>query len=262
MKKMKRIARERECIEETLLEKWTTACRVRRASPISSRTIAVIALIGNPMKKSFFVIWIALLAACSGKGDFDLDKVMQRRPDDSQRIFDYEDRYASNPGDFETALGLGRRYTLVSMSRKGINVLKKAQAINPEDPRPYKYLAIGHVNAHYQYAAALKALKKYVEREPDDLFAYNFMGYIYYRKKQYAKAADAFEKAIALNPDNCYADFYLAYTYAWLYDKALKLDPRRSIYKKRFHRQVARTRSYAARHPLRVAKLNQWLAKN
>jgi tetratricopeptide (TPR) repeat protein len=591
MKKMKRFAREREGVEETLLEKWTTACRARRASPLSSRTIGVIALIGNPMKKCFFLIWIALLAACSGKGDFDLDKVMQRRPDDSRLIFDYvglmtevqesttrylenirdryhiemlivalpgleqrytvnqaaaelfsnwkigrsyqsrgillllvddakavklevgfeledvftdmftghaedmqlqphyragdleiglvalmeelearaqvkfngrytradiadldaryfsqgagarselehypqrvefsgsvnrdypagqtprqawqtmirrwqdktrdpflgvftpltrlayrdftnmpdaryqeefrtyadksytiledgdyavvyfgkkkgwdnapfllcrtqegwqfdivyqrrfvrmgqapdwgvefsehpymgllmesfqfrgqdiplagddlytverdtllaneildyEERYASNPGDFETALALGRRYTLVSMSRKGIKVLKKAQAIHPEDPRPYKYLAIGHVNAHYQYAAALEALKDYVERKPDDPFAYNFMGYIYYRKNQYAKAADAFEKAIALNPDDCcYADFYLAYTYAWLYDRAPRLDPRRKIYKNRFHRHVARTRSCAAHHPLRVAKLNQWLAK-
>jgi tetratricopeptide (TPR) repeat protein len=180
----------------------------------------------------------------------------------ANEILDYEKRYASNPGDFETALGLGRRYTLVSMSRKGIKVLKKAQAIDPADPRPYKYLAIGHVNAHYQYAAALEALKNYVQREPDDPFAYNFMGYIYYRKKQYAEAADAFEKAIALNPGDCYADFYLAYTYAWLYDRALKLDPRRKIYKKRFHRHVARTRACAARHPLRVAKLNKWLAKD
>jgi tetratricopeptide (TPR) repeat protein len=180
----------------------------------------------------------------------------------ANEILDYEDRYASNPGHFETALGLGRRYTLVSMSRKGIKVLKKAQAIDPEDPRPYKYLAIGHVNAHYQYDAALEALKDYFERVPDDPFGNNFMGYIYYRKKQYAKAADAFEKAIALNSDNCYADFYLSYVYAWLYDRAPKLDPRRKVYKNRFHHHVARTRSYASHHPLRVAKLNKWLAKD
>jgi tetratricopeptide (TPR) repeat protein len=179
----------------------------------------------------------------------------------ANQILDYEKRYESNPDDFDTALSLGRLYTLVSMSRKGIKVLIKARQIDPDDPRPYKYLAIGHVNAHYQYDTALQALKNYLEREPDDPFGYNFMGYIYYRKKQYSKAANAFEQAIALEPDNCYAEFYLTYTYAWLYDKALKLDPRRKTYKNRFRDHAARTRSYADRHPLRVAKLNSWLAK-
>jgi tetratricopeptide (TPR) repeat protein len=180
----------------------------------------------------------------------------------ANEILAYEDRYASNPDDFETALSLGRLYTLVSMSRKGIKLLNKAQQLDPKDPRPSKYLAIGHVNAHYQYDAALQALKTYLDRKPDDPFGYNFIGYIYYRKQHYAKAADAFEKAIKLHPDNCYADFYLAYTYAGLYDKALKLDPRRKTYKERFHYYVVRTRSYKAHNPLRVAQLNRWLVKD
>jgi hypothetical protein len=54
----------------------------------------------------------------------------------------------------------------------------------------------------------------------------------------------------------------LAYAYAGLSDKAFKLDPRRKAYKERFHHYVARTRSYQARHPLRIAQLNRWLAKN
>ena len=87
------------------------------------------------------------------------------------------------------------------------------------------------------------------------------MGYIYYRKKIYPKAAEAFEQALALNPDNCYAHFYLAYTYAWLYDQALKLDPRRTTYKTRSNHHANRTRSYEANHPLRVRKLNRWLSK-
>lgn len=180
----------------------------------------------------------------------------------ANQILEYEVRYKDNPDDFETALTLGRLYTVSSMSRKGIKVLKKANKIAPADPRPFKYLAIAHVNAHYQYDSALKALQEYLERESQDGFGYNFMGYIYYRKKMYSKAVDAFEKALSLNPDNCYSHFYLSYSYAWLYDKANKMDPRRKSYKDNYSHHAAKTRSYRQSHPLRVAKLDRWLDKN
>ncbi len=179
----------------------------------------------------------------------------------ANRILENEAKYHTNPNDFDTAMALGRLYTLVSMSRKGIKVLKNAQNLNPQDPRPYKYLAIGHVNAHYQYDTALEALQKYLEYQPQDDFGYNFEGYVYYRKKAYPKAAEAFEKALTLNSDNCYAHFYLAHTYARLYDQALKLDPKRSTYKERFNRHVALAQSYASTHPIRVRMLNNWLSK-
>lgn len=184
-----------------------------------------------------------------------------RDTDLANRILVNETLYKANPNDFNTALTLGRLYTIVSMSRKGMKLLKKAIRINPDDPRPYKYLAICHVNAHYQYDSALKALASYLMHEPGDAFAYKFMGYIYYRKKEYAKAADAFEKALSINQD-CYSHFYLTYTYAWLYKKALKLDPRRSTYKKRFNYHKTQTQSYEDQHPLRVQKLNKWLSKS
>jgi tetratricopeptide (TPR) repeat protein len=177
------------------------------------------------------------------------------------RILTQEAAYQANPNDFDTAMTLGRLYAIVSMGNKAIKVLQKAQKLDPDDARPFKYLAIAHVDAHYQYDAALKALETYLARKPLDPFAHNFSGYLLFRQKVYAKAADAFEKALELNPDNCYAHFYLAYIYVWRYDQALKLDPRRKDYKTRFNHHVTRTRSYQTRHPIRVAKLNNWLAQ-
>ena len=183
-----------------------------------------------------------------------------RDADLANRILAQETSYQANPEDVDVLMTLGRLYTVASMSRKGIDRLTKARDRNPDDPRPYKYLAIAHVNAHYQYDTALNMLDEYLERAPGDVFGLNFKGYICYRKKKYDQAADAFEQALAIEPDNCYAHFYLAYTYAWLYDKASRLDPRRKSYKKRFYHHRDRTRSFQDRHPLRVAQLNQWLA--
>ena len=179
----------------------------------------------------------------------------------ANQILAQEARYQADPDDVDTVMTLGRLYTLVSLSRKGMDLLNKARAMNPDDPRPYKYLAIAHVNAHYQYDSALKMLDEFLQRAPEDAFGHNFKGYICYRRKDYNAAADALEQALALKPDNGYAHFYLAYTYAWLYNQAVKLDPRRNAYKDKFRHHAARTRAYASRHPLRVETLNQWLGK-
>ena len=179
----------------------------------------------------------------------------------ANRILTAEARLATAPEDPETVLELGRLYTIVSISRKGLKLLKKAKALAPEDPRPYKYLAIAHVNAHYQYESALKELKDYISLSPEDHFGYNFLGYIYYRQKKYAEAIDAFQAALEITPNNCYAHFYLAYAYAWRYDKALKLDPRRRHYKRRFQYHVSRTRSFRDTHPMRNQRMDEWLNK-
>jgi tetratricopeptide (TPR) repeat protein len=179
----------------------------------------------------------------------------------ANRILEQEVRYQNNPDDFDTVMTLGGLYTVASMSRKAMALLDKARAMNPDDARPYKYLAIAHVNAHYQYDTALKMLDAFLKRAPGDAFGYNFKGYVCYCKKDCTAAADAFEQALALKPDNCYAHFYLAYTCAWRYEQAVKPDPRRNSYKEKFRHHAARTRSCAASHPLRVETLNRWLGK-
>ena len=179
----------------------------------------------------------------------------------ANQILKAEAEYQAAPTDFETVMNLGRLYTIVSISRKGLKMLKQAKKLDPADPRPYKYLAIAHVNAHYQYKSALIELETYIEKEPQDHFGYNFMGYIIYRQKKYADAIDAFEKALALKPMNCYAHFYLAYAYAWRYNQVVKLDPRRKHYQRRFRYHAGRTRTFKDTHPIRVKRLENWLDK-
>lgn len=165
----------------------------------------------------------------------------------------------ATPDAFDPALALGRLYTLTAMSRKAISMLKTAQRLDPEDPRPYKYLAVANVDAYYQYDAALEALDAYIEKMPGDIFGHNFKGYILYRKGEDAHAADALETALSLESDNCYAHYYLAYVYARRYDDASRLDPRRNTFLERHQSHVAETRSFRDNHPLRVEKLNRWL---
>jgi cytochrome c-type biogenesis protein CcmH/NrfG len=96
-----------------------------------------------------------------------------------------EAEVAVDKGDFATLLQLGRLYTLTSMSRKAMKILKQAIALQPQDFRPYRYLAIAHVNGFYQYDSGLKALQTAREKGGNDPFLANFSGYILYQKKQY-----------------------------------------------------------------------------
>lgn len=177
----------------------------------------------------------------------------------ASQILSWEKRLKSDPDNADALLELGRLYTITSMNRKAISLLKRSHKINPDNPLALKYLAIAHVDAFYQYDTALNCLGAYLKKEPGDAFGYNFSGYIYYRKKDYHAAAKAFEKALSLEPDNCYAHFYLTYTYAWLYSEAMKLDPRRKTYKQRFAFHMQKTRAYKSTHPIRVLWMNRWL---
>ncbi len=175
----------------------------------------------------------------------------------AEQVVYYEALHQSDGNDVDVSMALGRLYTLVSMSRKAIPLLKAVQQRSPQDPRPYKYLAIAWVNAYYQYDKALKELDTYIALVPQDPFGHRFRGYLHYRRKQYDKAVADLEAALQLNPEDAYAHFYLTYAYAGLYQAAARLDPRRSGYKERFRYHRERTRSFEDRHPLRVAWLNR-----
>lgn len=175
-------------------------------------------------------------------------------------IQDLEAEVAAGKEDFATLLELGRLYALTSMSRKAMKTLKKAIVLQPQDPRPYRYLAIVHVNGFYQYDSALKALQTAREKGGNDMFLANFSGYIFYQKKQYHDAAASFEEAAQLAPENSYSQYYLAYTYAWLYNKT-KGDSKKKEYKQLFNHYAAKARSSATIHPARIRRLEEWLDK-
>ena len=179
----------------------------------------------------------------------------------ADRILACEARIDHAPDDTDAMLALGRLYTISAMGSKAIPLLKRVLRQSPDSLSAMKYLAIAHVDAHYQYDSALALLADYIKGAGNDPFGHNFSGYIHYCKKAYPKAAQAFERTLAIDPDNAYAHFYLTYTYAWLYSDASALNPMKKNYRERFNRHREKTRSFATTHPLRVLWLNRWLEK-
>jgi tetratricopeptide (TPR) repeat protein len=137
----------------------------------------------------------------------------------------------SRPDDAESLLQLGRLATITSYSRQRIQWLNRAKQLNPVDPRSYKYLAISHVDMFYQYKKAIKEIREYVRRVPQDTFGHNYLGYLLFVERDYAGAARSFEKVLDLDPANFYAVCKLARANARLYSTAMAMDPRRFFYK-------------------------------
>ena len=174
-------------------------------------------------------------------------------------ILRLEQEYKNNPNDFTIVMELGRLYTITSMGPENISMLNKAKQLNPNSPLPYKYLAIAHVDANYQYKTAIEELKEYVKKEPQDVFGHNYLGYLYYCVGEYERAIDEFKKAVQLRPDNCYAFCKLSRCYGQLYLKANALDPRRIHYKNTAIEMFHKAQIIATPDERRIGWLRQWL---
>jgi tetratricopeptide (TPR) repeat protein len=179
----------------------------------------------------------------------------------ARRIVELENQYSSNPDDGFAAMELGRLYTITSLGKKGFKVLQKAKQIDPQNPEPFKYLAILHVDMFYQYEKAIPELEEYVSRRPDDVFGRNYLAYLYYEIKQYKKAVAQWEKAQELDPQNGYAACKLVRAYARLYDATPKLDPRRLIYKKQTQTAFQKAVSILSEDHRRIIWLKRWLSR-
>ena len=180
----------------------------------------------------------------------------------ADRISQLEGVYANHPDDFETAINLGRLYTITSMAPKHFVRLKKAKQLRPNDPNPYKYLAIAHIDANYQYESAAREMKAYLAREPDDVFGHNCLGYLFFRLENYQEAIEEFEKAIDLEPDNVYGYCKLSRCYGMLFLQSPDEDRQKEKYRtlaiEMLH-QAETTPSVDAR---RIRWLRNWLGKN
>ncbi len=162
--------------------------------------------------------------------------------------------------DFQTVMQLGRLYTMTSLSpKKRIAYLKRAKQLNPESPEPYKYLGIVYLDAFYQFESAIKEITAYVQQKPQDVFGRNYLGYLYYRSKKYKNALKHLNAAVELRPDNCYAYAKLSRTYAELYLKASKIDPRRSGYRKKAKAMYERASAVPTPDPRRIRWLERYL---
>ncbi len=122
----------------------------------------------------------------------------------AQRIRRLESELESGAEDFITFFELGRLYTITSMGQKRLTLLKKAESIRPTDPDTLKYLAIAHVDAHYQYETALPLVQRYVELRPEDPFGHFFLGYLYLMINQPSRSIAALGGGLSLDSDNLY----------------------------------------------------------
>lgn len=153
------------------------------------------------------------------------------------QILDYERRLAEDGDNFDTLLNLGRLYTLTSMGQKRFSLLKKADSLQPDHSEVLKYLAISHVDAHYQYQNALDLMDRYVRLTPDNPFGYFFRGYLFLMLKQPEQAIQSFGRGLELDPDNIYGLCKLARAYLAMkehthtveaesiLEKAMEIDP-------------------------------------
>ena len=181
----------------------------------------------------------------------------------AQEIKSLEAAYQENQTDFQTVMQLGRLYTITSLSpKKRIAFLKRARQLDPASPEPYKYLGIVYLDAFYQFESAVREMKIYVERNPDDVFGRNYLGYLYYSLKNYHVALEQLNAAVELRPDNCYGFAKLSRIYTGLYLKASKSDIRRSGYKERAREMYQRASAIPSSDPRRIKWLKRYLQKS
>ena len=212
--------------------------------------------------------YVDLLAKCS----YWMNQDIPREGDDIYRIendnrladeiIGLEQAYASDPQDFATVMGLGKLYTITSLSpKKRISFLKKARQLDPDSPEPSKYLGIVHLDAFYQFESAIREMEAYVGHRPEDVFGHNYLGYLYYCEKRYKPAIKELEKALRLRTDNCYAYAKLSRAYAGLYLQSSKLDPRRPGYRRKAVTMMEKASATESADPRRIKWLRRYLFK-
>jgi tetratricopeptide (TPR) repeat protein len=213
--------------------------------------------------------YVELLSRCPYWMNQDIplegDDVYRIRDDHrlADEIIKLEAAYAADADNFETAMQLGRLYTITSLTpKKRIAYLQKARELNPGSPAPYKYLGIVYLDAFYQFESALKEMKTYVDLRPQDVFGRNYLGYLYCCLKRYDEAIAHLTKAVELRPDNCYAYAKLSRAYAGLYLEAADLDPRRTGYRQKAQQMFEKASTTESSDPLRVKWLMRYLQKN
>ncbi|MFC1703317.1 TPM domain-containing protein [Candidatus Omnitrophota bacterium] len=178
------------------------------------------------------------------------------------RIVALEARYAENPNDFDVAMELGRLKTITAMRPQEVfSVLKKAKQLNPQSSQPYKYIAIRHVDANFQYKTAMPEIKEYIKREPKNPFGYKFLGFLHYQLKEFEQAVKQFKKAQEIEPNSLYTFCKLSRCYAELSSGRATLDPRKEIDKNLALEMLEKAKTLSYQGPGRVRLLQRFLKK-
>jgi tetratricopeptide (TPR) repeat protein len=95
---------------------------------------------------------------------------------------------------------LGKVYSAQQKWKEGEEAFKKAIELDTdEDEEPVLSLASLYVDSK-QYDQAVKTLNEFLEKNPNSLFGFYYLGRVYTELKKPDEALEAYEKAIALNP--------------------------------------------------------------
>lgn len=179
-----------------------------------------------------------------------------------ERIVTLEHEYQRYPNDYTVVMELARLNVITGRRPNHVHpLLEQAKKLNPESVEPHKYSAIYNVNTFFQYKTALKEMKIYSDKRPDDVLGHNFLGFLYYWLGDFKQSIAALSRAIELSPDNAYAYALMARNYALLYDRAKKIDPRRGGYKQSALDMLHKAETVATPDVMRIAWLRPWLKR-
>jgi len=180
----------------------------------------------------------------------------------ARRILELEQARRDRPDDFEVVMELARLNTIASRGpQHTFMLLEQAKKLNPQNPLPYKYLAIRYVDSSYQYQPAMEAIREYIVRAVDDPFGYNFLGYLYYQLGQFDQAIGEFKKALQFDRNNLYAHEKLSRCYAELFVRTPGQDSRGKGYQQQSWEMFLKAQSLGGQDNRRVIWLREWLAQ-
>lgn len=182
--------------------------------------------------------------------------------DDAQivaKIRRLEQQYQRDPGNFGTAMELARLGVITGRRPNHVKpYLEAAKRLQPRSAEPYRYAAIYHVNAFFQYESALGEVRELLARAPDDFYGLLLEAFLHYRLGNYRDSIESLERALARDADNVYGLSLLARDYTLLYTRASKINPLRSAYADSARELLTRARE-AAPDSYRVKQLASWM---
>ena len=118
-----------------------------------------------------------------------------------------------NPGAAGAYNGLGRVYYHIGPARSAIEAYEYAIALDPHYIDSYYGLGILYSAQLGEYEAAIDAIQRGLEHNPDEAFLLASLGSTYARMGRFEKADAYLQQAIALQPDNAFAYSWLAIIY-------------------------------------------------
>ena len=118
-----------------------------------------------------------------------------------------------NPGAAGAYNGLGRVYYHIGPARSAIEAYEYAIALDPHYIDSYYGLGILYSAQLGEYEAAIDAIQRGLEHNPDEAFLLASLGSTYARMGRFEKADAYLQQAITLQPDNAFAYSWLAIIY-------------------------------------------------